>query len=221
MSIRILIVDDHKIVRDGIKLYLDNDPEYEVVGEANNGSVVVDKIKKLSPDLLLMDINMEVMNGIETTKAAMDYDSDIKVIALTMHNDYQHIKAMMDAGASGYLLKNCDEVELKGAVNAVMNDDIYYSKEVAQTVMNNLARKKVKSNTTLLTTPLTPREKEVYKLILDECSNQEIADKLFISIRTVEVHKRNLLEKTGAKNTTGLVLYAIKNQIFDQDSQIK
>ena len=97
-----------------------------------------------------------------------------------------------------------------------MEDDIYYSKEVAQTVMNNLAKKKARSRSEALATPLTPREKEVYQLIMEEYSNQEIADKLFISIRTVEVHKRNLLEKTGAKNTTGLVLYAVKNELFDQ-----
>lgn len=217
MSIRILIIDDHQLVRDGIKLYLENDSAYEVVGEGCDGSEALQLLKELSPDLLLMDINMEGMNGIETTKEVMAYNSDVKVIAITMHNDYQHIKAMMDAGASGYLLKSCDELELKNAVNAVMEDDVYYSKEVARTVMNNLAKKKKKSSTSSLTTPLTPREKEVYKSIMEECSNQEIADNLFISIRTVEVHKRNLLEKTGAKNTTGLVLYAVKNQLFDED----
>lgn len=215
MSNKIAIVDDHKIVRDGIKLYLENDENYTIVGEAHNGYDAINLLNQQSVDLVLMDINMEGMDGIETTKQLIKDHPELKIIALTMHNDYQHIKAMMDAGASGYLLKNCDENELKNAVSAVLADDVYYSKEVAQTVMNNLAKKKAKSRSDELATPLTPREKEVYQLILDECSNQEIADKLFISVRTVEVHKRNLLEKTGAKNTTGLVLYAVKNDLFE------
>ncbi|MEM6359690.1 MAG: response regulator transcription factor [Bacteroidota bacterium] len=215
MSKKIAIVDDHKIVRDGIKLYLENDNEYNIVGEAHNGPDAVNLLNKEHVDLVFMDINMDGMDGIETTRYLIKDHPDLKIIALTMHNDYQHIKAMMDAGASGYLLKNCDEKELKRAISSVMEDDVYYSKEVAQTVMNNLARKKAKSRSDELATPLTPREKEVYELILDECSNQEIADKLFISVRTVEVHKRNLLEKTGAKNTTGLVLYAVKNALFE------
>ena len=216
MSIKILIIDDHRIVRDGIKLYLDNDPEYEIVAEGSSGYDAINLMKQKEVDLILMDINMEGMDGIETTKKIMEEHPQVKVIAITMHNDYQHIKAMMDAGAGGYLLKNCDESELKHALKAVTEDDIYYSKEVAQTVMNNLAKKRSKSRSEALATPLTPREKEVYQLIMEEYSNQEIADKLFISVRTVEVHKRNLLEKTGAKNTTGLVLYAVKNELFDQ-----
>lgn len=216
MSTKILIIDDHKIVRDGIKLYLENNPKYEIVGESGDGYEALNFLKQKKADLVLMDINMQGMDGIETTQNIMQLDPEVKVIALTMYNDYQHIKAMMDAGASGYLLKNCDESELQKAVAAVIAGDIYYSKEVAQTVMNNLAKRKAKGNAGPVSTPLTPREKEVYKLILEEYSNQEIADQLFISIRTVEVHKRNLLEKTGAKNTTGLVLYAVKNELFDK-----
>ena len=216
MSIKILIIDDHKIVRDGIKLYLENNPKYEIIGESNDGYEALNILKQKKANLVLMDINMQGMDGIETTQKVLQLDPGLKVIALTMYNDYQHIKAMMDAGASGYLLKNCDESELQKAVEAVIADDIYYSKEVAQTVMNNLAKRKTRGNSDGVATPLTPREKEVYKLILEEYTNQEIADKLFISVRTVEVHKRNLLEKTGAKNTTGLVLYAVKNELFDK-----
>lgn len=213
-KIRILVVDDHKIVREGIRLYLDKNERFDIIAEAEDGNSALKALAKEKIDLVFIDINMAGMNGIEATKEITDKYKDCKVIALTMHNDYQHIKAMMDAGASGYVLKNCDEEEVIRAIDAVMGDEIFYSKEVAQTVMNNLARKKPKPNYDTLT-PLTPRELEVYRLILEELSNQEIADKLFISVRTVEVHKRNLLEKTGAKNSTGLVLYAIKNQLFD------
>ncbi|GAA0894489.1 response regulator transcription factor [Fulvivirga kasyanovii] len=215
MKAKILIVDDHKVVRDGVALYLENDPDYEVLDQAANGLEALDFLEKEKVDLVIIDINMDGLDGIETTRRIMKINKDIRVLALTMHNDYQHIKAMMDAGASGYILKSCDENEMKEAINAILEDEIYYSKEVAQTVMNNLAKKKPKSSGDALPTPLTPREKEIYRLILEEDSNQEIADKLFISVRTVEVHKRNLLEKTGAKNSTGLVLYAIKNNLFE------
>lgn len=217
MSTRILIVDDHKIVRDGVALYLTDDAEFDLVAQLGSGEDAINYImqNKSKVDLVLVDINMGGIDGIKTTKRLMEIDPELKVIALTMHNDYQHIKAMMDAGAGGYLLKSCDKDEMTSAIRAVLKDDIYYSKEVAQTVMNNLAKKKVKYPGGAISTPLTPREKEVYRLILEEHSNQEIADKLFISIRTVEVHKRNLLEKTGAKNSTGLVLYAVKNQLFN------
>lgn len=215
MKAKILIVDDHKVVRDGVALYLENDPDFEVIDQVANGLEALDFLEKEKVDLVIIDINMDGLDGIETTRRIMKVSKDIRVLALTMHNDYQHIKAMMDAGASGYILKSCDEKEMKEAINAILGDEIYYSKEVAQTVMNNLAKKKPKNSGDALPTPLTPREKEIYRLILEEDSNQEIADKLFISVRTVEVHKRNLLEKTGAKNSTGLVLYAIKNNLFE------
>ncbi|UII20455.1 response regulator transcription factor [Fulvivirga ligni] len=212
---KILIVDDHKVVRDGVAMYLENDSNYEIIGMASNGIEAIKAVENNEVDLVIIDINMDEMDGIEATKKIMEIRSDVKVLALTMHNDYQHIKAMMDAGASGYILKSCDDVEMRNAIDTILNDDIYYSSEVGQTVMNNLAKKKTKTRGSAVITPLTPREKEIYKLILQEYSNQEIADKLFISVRTVEVHKRNLLEKTGAKNSTGLVLYAIKNELFD------
>ncbi|ELR68249.1 transcriptional regulator, LuxR family [Fulvivirga imtechensis AK7] len=215
MKSKILIVDDHKVVRDGVALYLENDPDYEVVNQVSSGMEALKILENERVDLVIIDINMDGLDGIETTRRIMKISKDIRVLALTMHNDYQHIKAMMDAGASGYILKSCDENEMKEAIAAILGDEIYYSKEVAQTVMNNLAKKKPKSGSDGLPTPLTPREKEIYRLILEEDSNQEIAEKLFISVRTVEVHKRNLLEKTGAKNSTGLVLYAIKNNLFE------
>lgn len=213
-KLQVLIVDDHKIVRDGVKLYLEKLDFLEVIAEAADGAEAIKLVHKLNPDIVFIDINMEKLNGIEATKKIVEAIPDQKIIALTMHNDYQHIKAMMDAGARGYLLKNCDENEMKSAIEAVMDDEIFYSQEVAQTVMNNMAKKKPKNQG--FSTPLTPREMEVYRLILQEKSNQEIADLLFISVRTVEVHKRNLMEKTGAKNSTGLVLYAVKNDLFDE-----
>jgi len=208
----ILIVDDHKIVRDGVKLYAESHPDVKKIDEAINGKEALIFVSKNEVDLVLMDINMDNLNGIETSAQIMKEHPEIKIIALTMHNDYHHIKSMMDAGARGYLLKSCNQKEMIQAIDTVMTDEIYYSPEVAQTVMNNMAKKK-KSDASAI--PITPRELDILRLIMDDKSNQEIADTLFISIRTVEVHKRNLMEKTGAKSSAGLVLYAVKNRIFD------
>lgn len=209
--LKILLIDDHKIVRDGVKLYLDNRNGYEVVAEASDGHDAFNRLMHVEADLVIVDINMKGLNGIETARRIRSEYPQLKILALTMHNDYQNIKNMMDAGASGYVLKSCGEDEMIKAIDTVMAGDVYYSQEVAQTVMNNMARK---NTATTGDTPLTPREKEIYRLIMKEYGNSEIADELFISVRTVEVHKRNLLEKTGAKNTAGLVLYAVKHNLF-------
>ena len=209
--LKILLIDDHKIVRDGVKLYLDNRNGYEVVAEASDGHDAFNRLMHVEADLVIVDINMKGLNGIETARRIRSEYPQLKILALTMHNDYQNIKNMMDAGASGYVLKSCGEDEMIKAIDTVMAGDVYYSQEVAQTVMNNMARK---NTVTTGDTPLTPREKEIYRLIMKEYGNSEIADELFISVRTVEVHKRNLLEKTGAKNTAGLVLYAVKHNLF-------
>ncbi|QSE98762.1 response regulator transcription factor [Fulvivirga lutea] len=208
----VLIVDDHKIVRDGVRLYVEKHPKVKTIEEAKNGNEALAHLRQHPVDLVLIDINMAVLNGIDSTTQITKEFENVKVIALTMHNDYHHIKSMMDAGASGYLLKNCNQSEMIEAIDRVMDNEIFYSPEVAQTVMNNLAKKKVRQSNSI---PLTPRELDIYKLIMDDKSNQEIADELFISIRTVEVHKRNLMEKTGAKSSAGLVIYAVKNRIFD------
>lgn len=212
MSIRILIVDDHKLIREGIDQYLQGDDKYQVVGDASEGIEALDFLKTNEVDLVLTDIRMPHMDGIELTEQVTKEFSDIKVVALTMMNDNNHIKKLMNAGAVGYVLKNCSESELKKAIDQVMEGETYYSPEVTETVMNALMKKK---RTIATEMPLTTREKEVLDLIVKEFSNQEIADKLFISLRTVDAHKRNLLEKTGAKNVAGLVVYAINHNLVD------
>ncbi len=213
MKMRIVLVDDHKVVRDGVKLFLQNDEEFSIVGEAGNAVTALSVIQRENPDVVLMDLSIGEDDGIELTRKMLGENPDLRVVALTMHNDYQYVQAMLEAGAKGYVLKNCDENELREALRTVMNGDIYYGEEVTKMVMNNMAHQQKNEKTASVT--FTPREKEVYKLILQELTNQEIADKLFISVRTVEVHKRNLMEKTGAKSSTGLVLYAVKNNLFD------
>jgi len=213
MAIKILLVDDHKLILEGISQYLENDDRYQIIGTATSGIEAMEELEKQTPDLALVDIRMPHMDGIELTKEITSKYEDIKIIALTMMNDNLHIKKMMNAGASGYVLKNCSQAELKKAIETVSAGDTYYSPEVTETVMTALMKKRSK---TAVNMPLTEREKEVLTLIVNEHSNQEIADKLFISLRTVDAHKRNLLEKTGAKNVAGLVVFAI-NYNFVED----
>jgi DNA-binding NarL/FixJ family response regulator len=216
--IKVFLVDDHKLIRDGIKAHFDEDERFEVVGEAPNGADALARLTQIAADVVLMDINMDVMDGIECTTRISELYPDIKVLALTMLAENQHIKEMLKAGAVGYLLKNSTEQEIKQGIISVNNGLPYYSPEVMQTVMNSLAspisnkKKKSKFEPTI---PLTDREKEVLVLVIKEFTNQEIADKLYISKRTVDAHKRNLLEKTGAKNVAGLVIFALNNGIID------
>jgi DNA-binding NarL/FixJ family response regulator len=212
MSVRILIVDDHKLIRQGIAQFLENDEKYVLTGEASEGIEALEFLKSNEVDLVLTDISMPHMDGIELAKNIHSEYPDIKIVGLTIMNDNNHIKKLMNAGAVGYILKNCSESELKKALDKVMDGETYYSPEATETVMNSLMKKK---NTISVDMPLTTREKEVLELIVKEFSNQEIADKLFISLRTVDAHKRNLLEKTGAKNIAGLVVYAINHNLVD------
>lgn len=211
-----MLVDDHKMIREGIKTYLAEDPKYDIVGEAKNGIDCLKQLENLEVDLILTDLHMPEMDGIELAREVKDKHPEIKLIALTMMGESQHIKQMLAEGALGYLLKNCGETEVKLAIQNVMMGGTYYSPEVTNIIMNNIRKVKPKSGSNVaMEMPLTDREKEVLKLILKEYTNQEIADELFISVRTVDAHKRNLLDKTGSKNVAGLVIYAIDRQLFD------
>lgn len=211
-----MLVDDHKMIREGIKTYLAEDPKYDIVGEAENGIDCLNQLENLEVDLILTDLHMPEMDGIELAKEVKERYPDLKLIALTMMGESQHIKQMLAEGALGYLLKNCGETEVKLAIQNVMMGGTYYSPEVTNIIMNNIRKVKPKSGGNVaMEMPLTDREKEVLKLILKEYTNQEIADELYISVRTVDAHKRNLLDKTGSKNVAGLVIYAIDRQLFD------
>ncbi len=208
-----MLVDDHKIIRDGLKLYFDGNSEYEVKMEAANGEVALTALESSMPDLVITDISMPVMDGITLTQKIKEKYPDQKIMALTMMGENQHIKHMLSAGVNGYILKNSDKEEIMTAIKSIMRGENYYSKEVTQVIMESISGKKKQRQHLTLETPLTKREKEVLQLIVKEYSNQQIADELFISVRTVDAHKRNLLEKTGCKNVAGLVIYAIERDI--------
>ena len=214
-DIRIAVVDDHEIVRDGIKILLEDEPGMEIAYEAKNGKEAVQKCKKNAPDLIIMDITMPEMDGIQATKVIKDNYPDVKILALTMLSEDQHIRKMIKAGASGYILKSSGKEELLNAIEKIMNGQHYFSDDATKAILQELVSPEVKSLRDSEEVNITDREKEVLKLIVDEYTNQEIADELFVSVRTVDAHRRNLLQKTGAKNTAGLVKYAIKNNLFE------
>ncbi len=212
--ITVLIADDHEVFRDGIISILEDVEDITVIAEANNGREVMTELQKLQPNIILMDISMGDAGGIETTKLVRKEYPEIKVLVLSMHSESGYIVKMLEAGASGYLLKDAGKEEMIRAIRTVAEGDTYYSQKVSSTIVHHLTNpNKVKKEKSGI--PLTKREIEILKLIAGEFSNPEIAEQLFISIRTVDAHRRNLLEKLGAKNTAGLVKYALKHGIIE------
>ncbi|MFU8812506.1 MAG: response regulator [Balneolaceae bacterium] len=209
-NIKVLLADDHQLVRDGIKLMLEPQAGIDVMGEASNGEEAITFLEKQAVDVVIMDINMPVMDGITATQKVKDRFSDVRILALTMSNDDTHIRRMIQAGASGYIMKSAGREELTKAIHQIMDGQHYFSDQVTQSIMTDLIKNKGKS-TVDEPIEITVREKEILLLIVKEFTNQEIAEKLYISPRTVDAHRRNLLQKTGARNTAGLVSYAFKH----------
>ncbi|PHN00907.1 response regulator [Flavilitoribacter nigricans] len=213
--IKVITVDDHKIFRDGIASLLENDPEIEVVGEAENENQLLELMAKQPADVILMDIHLKDSNGINITIRIKSEMPDVKILAFSMHNQVEYVVKMLEAGASGYLLKDAGKEEMVRAIRVVASGNTYYSNEISNVILQALNRKnepEVKRNNVL-----TKREVEVLKLIASEYSNSEIASQLHISVRTVDTHRRNLLEKLNVKNTAGLVKYAMKENILDSE----
>nr|WP_320117959.1 response regulator transcription factor [uncultured Marinifilum sp.] len=209
----LIIVDDHKMFRSGLQFLLSNIPNIKVIGEASNGLEFMEIAENEPIDIALMDINMPEMNGIEATKLAMEKYPNMKVIVLSMHGEEEYYDQMLDAGVKGFLLKNSDADELIAALEAVIAGKSYFSQELLVDILDQKRLQKLRTDIV----KLSQRELEVLKLICDGYSNAEIAEQLFISHRTVDRHRANLLSKTGCKNSTSLVMYAVKNKIIEID----
>lgn len=207
-KIRVFIVDDHEIFRNGLKMVLNRSDRITVVGEAGNGSEFLELYPERKPDVVLMDIEMPGISGIEATRNVLGIPgTKPKVIALTMFNDDDYVQSMLDAGASGFLIKNVSKDTLEKAIETVSKGGTYYSEELFDFFTKRFGREgKVQGGRV----DLTPREKEILQLMAEGLSNKEIADALFISERTVVGHKSNLLSKTGCKSALALLTYAIK-----------
>ncbi len=213
--IHVFIVDDHKMVIDGMQLLLKNETDIIVVGTALNGEESILEIPKQKVDVVLLDINMPGINGIETCKQLLKDNPSLKIVAISMHKESSLIKLMLNNGAKGYVLKNAGQDEVIEAIKTVHQNKMYLDDTVNEIVLNSV----LKNGNEKITSPfptLSRREKDVLRLILEECTTQEIADKLFISFGTVETHRRNMLIKTGARNTAGLVRTAIEYDLTKQ-----
>lgn len=214
-KINLLIADDHKIFREGLAELLKKEKEIKVMGLVGNGSEVKDALNTNEINVVLMDITMGETNGIELTAEVKNIYPDLKVLALSMHEEKNYIVKMLEAGASGYILKNAGKEEMLNAIHTVANGNTYFSSQVSAKLLEHLTNPGAAKKQGHEGTPLSDREVEVLKLIANEYSNPEIAEKLFISVRTVDTHRRNLLDKIGAKNTAGLVKYTLQNNMLD------
>lgn len=213
--IHVFIVDDHKMVIDGMQLLLKDEADIKVVGTAITGEESITEIPKQQVDVVLLDINMPGINGIETCKQLLKDNPDLKIVAISMHKESSLIKLMLNSGAKGYVLKNAGQDEVIDAIKTVHQDKMYLDDTVNEIVLNSVLKKRSERITSPFPT-LSRREKDVLRLILEECTTQEIADKLFISFGTVETHRRNMLIKTGVRNTAGLVRTAIEYDLTKQ-----
>ena len=208
--IKVSITDDHFVVLKGIETLLLDIENIEVISIQEDGKTTLLNIKKQQPDILLLDINLPDINGIDLTKTILEKHPKIKIIALTNYEDVSFVKRMLDFGASGYLLKNVHKDELVEAIYTVIKGENYLQKVIETKILNqSLGRVK---NSTIL--KLTRRETEVLKAIYEEMTTQEISEKLFISPKTVEAHRMNMMSKLGAKNSIGMIKIAIEQQLL-------
>jgi DNA-binding NarL/FixJ family response regulator len=216
-KIRVALVDDHQIVRDGIKALLENAPNIEVVGEANTANGLLEKLDIINPNIVIVDISLPDISGIELTKQIINSHNEIKVIVLSMHTTQEFIFNAIKSGAKGYLPKNITRDELIESINQVNAGKEYFSKEISEIILKNYLKQVKNPERTPETQEqqLTSRESEILKLVAEGFSNQLIADKLFISVRTVESHKNHIMQKLELTTTVELVKYALKNRIID------
>ena len=209
----IVLVDDHQIFRSSLKSLISNEKIGVIIGESSNGKEFLQLLETNIPDLVLMDIDMPVMDGSEATRIAVEKIPDIKILALSMFGDENHYYKMVNAGVKGFLLKTSDIKELENAIIKVTSGENYFSNELLRKIINDFGKNSFSHNPEK--SLLTEREMDVMKLICNGLTNEEIAEKLHISSKTVKGHRANLLAKTESKNTPSMIIYAIKNKLIE------
>lgn len=213
--IKLAIADDHTMFVDGIESILQDEKDLKVVGRCFDGNEVLEFLKTNEVDVLLLDVNLPVYNGIEVCQKALALYPKLKILAVSMFNEESYVTEILNKGALGYILKNTGREELLKAVHTVNGGKSYFSKEVTQTIMKGLMKQKQKTEQRSKFIPkISRREKEVLQLIIEEHTTQEIANKLFISLKTVESHRSSLLGKLNARNTAGLVRITFENNLL-------
>jgi len=212
---KILVVDDHAIVREGVRMILAKESDLEVVGEAGDGEQALELTERLRPDVVIMDISMPGMGGIEATQTIRTRHPEVQVLALTMHEDESYIFQLLRAGAAGYVLKRAAAQDLVQAVRAAAKGEAFLYPSIARKVVEDYLRRVETGEERERYDGLTTREKEILTLIAQGLSNQQIAEKLFISIKTVQTHRAHILEKLGLHDRTELVRYAIRKGLIE------
>jgi DNA-binding NarL/FixJ family response regulator len=209
MKIKILLVDDHQILRDGIRSLVKGYNDMEVIGEAADGREALNMVEKLSPDVVIMDISMPDLNGIDATRMIINEAPDVKIIALSMHHDKQFVSEIFKAGASGYLIKDSAFDELEHAIRIVMSGETYINPQIASLVVESLVNQSVTPNPKSFSL-LTEREREVLQLIADGKSTKQIAVDLNVSSKTIESHRRQVMGKLNVRSVADLTKFAIR-----------
>lgn len=214
-KIKILLADDHQMFLDGLSALLSQIAYVEIVAAVNNGAQLLERLKTIKGDLVIVDLHMPVMDGLEATKMIRERYPSLKVLGLTMDNELDTIQAMLEAGASGYILKNTGKAELELAILQVMKGEHYLSQSIGtQLAQSLLLKKKAVAEEISELDLLTDRETEILKMVALENSNIEIAEKLYISPKTVETHRKNLMKKIGVRNSLGIYKFALKHKLI-------
>lgn len=211
--LRIVIIDDHKIVKDGIRAILEEQKNYKVVGEAANGEEALAVIENSKPDLILMDITMPVLNGLDLTRRLRQNGNSTKVLILTMHKELSYLKQALQAGANGYLLKNCSVNELNTAIQTVMDNRVFIGSDFTLCSLGTNSDFDIATNTSKRTQNLSLREREVLQLISEGASTRDVAKRLAVSIKTVETHRRKIMRKLDLFSVAELTKYAVRSGI--------
>jgi DNA-binding NarL/FixJ family response regulator len=213
--IEVVLADDHEIFRDGLTALLRNNSVIKVTGQASNGLELIDVVQQVKPDVVLTDIKMPLLNGVEATRRLIALMPDLGIIALSMFDEEIQIMEMLDAGARGYLVKNADKKEIFDAVECVHRGSVYYCNQTSMKLISLLSNKdtgRIKADGKKA--DFSEKELQIIKLICHEQSNKEIAEALNLTIRTVEKYRERIHEKTGSRNMAGVVVYAIKNGLY-------
>jgi two-component system, NarL family, response regulator NreC len=215
-SISIVIADDHEIFRDGLALMLSRQPHIQLIGEAEDGHELLQLVRQHQPNLVMTDIKMPRMDGIEAVKYMAIHHPEVKIIAFSMFEEENLIVEMLEAGAKGYLLKNADKQEILEAIEQVMNDNNFYCKHTSARLASMIVKSKFSPRKSDII-QFSEREINIIRLICQQNTAQEIGNKMFLSKRTVEGYRTRILEKIGAKNTAGVVIYALRNNLIKED----
>ncbi len=216
MSIRIMLVDDHTLVRAGFRSLLESLPDVEIIAEANNGYDAIEMVKKLHPDLVLMDIAMPGINGLETTERIIKEFPDVRVILLSMYTNEEYVLEAVRMGASGYIVKDADAAEFEMAIRSVAGGGSYLSPSISKHVINGLRR--AESGAEDAPRQLSPRQREILRLIAEGCTTKEIASRLGITLKTVDTHRTQMMRDLNIHNIAGLVLYAVRIGLVKTDT---